>query len=75
MASKRLTFGTLPENPIDGACLICRKCGRTYSCQRSDYFLHPQEESPRCQDCATLLRLARKVTRYVEVSVEQVEQP
>lgn len=74
MANKRLTCGTLPERPIGSACLFCSKCGRTFSCARGDYFLAPQL-SPRCEDCGILLRLVRKVIRYVAVSAEEVEEP
>lgn len=74
MAS-RLTYGTLPVRPRDSACLGCPKCHRTFSCQRSDYFQAPAGLSPRCEDCGVLLKLWRKVVRYVVVSPEQVEQP
>lgn len=75
MASRRLTFGTLPERPLGSVCLCCRKCGHTFSCHRSDYFTVPQQLSPRCEDCGILLKLVRKVVRYVTISIEEAEAP
>ncbi len=72
MASKRLTFGTLPTNPNPSAYLWCKACDLTFSCDRGDYFQAPQDLSPRCERCTNLLRLVRRVVRYVAVSAEEV---
>lgn len=70
---KRLTYGTLPENPRLDVHLLCENCLAFYSATRGDYFWAKPECSPRCGHCKRVLRLVRKVLTLELVTPHEAE--
>lgn len=70
---KRLTYGTLPVNPIPSVLLFCSSCPESYSATRGDYFLQNPEHSPRCAGCDRRLKLVQVVITHKLVEPAAVE--
>lgn len=68
MKRRSIKVGDLPDlaHHIPGLSLYCESCDGFYSACRGDYWQLPKDHVMTC--CGEPMRLARKVTRLVDVN-------